>query len=55
MGMLDLLALLQEPHEEEQDGKTVTVGTSYSDAEIILDYYCAVMNYTSYDKRLYED
>ena len=54
IGMADLLEMIQEPHEEEQNGKTVTVGTTYSDAEIILDHYYAVMFHTIGNERLYE-
>ena len=53
MGMADLLELIPEPQEVERDGKTVTVGMTYSDAEILLDHYTEVMSYTSFDQKLY--
>ena len=53
MGMADLLELIPEPQEVEKNGKTIMVGMTYSDVEILLDHYTEVMSYTSFDQKLY--
>lgn len=41
----DLLGMIEEPKEEEQDGKTVMTGMTYSDAEIVLAHYAAITKF----------
>ena len=45
-GYGEMLELIEEPREAEKDGKKITVGTSYSDAEIILEFYNSVVWFT---------
>ncbi len=45
-GFGELLELIEEPREEERDGKTVTVGMSYSDAEVVMECYNSVIWFT---------
>lgn len=42
-GYNDLLELIDEPHEVEKDEKTIVVGPTYSDVEVILDYYASIL------------
>jgi hypothetical protein len=46
----DLLELIEEPREEEQDGKNVLTGMTYSDAEIVLEHYAAIVKYIKIKK-----
>ena len=45
-GLDDLMELIEEPREVEREGKTVVEGMSYSDAEILLEYYNSVIWFT---------
>ena len=44
-GYDDLLELIEEPREEEQDGKTVITGMTYSDAGVVLEHYAAITRF----------
>ena len=46
-GVEDLMELIETPHVEEEDGRNTLVGTTYSDADILLEYYASVMNHIS--------
>lgn len=41
----DLLTLIEEPAQEEQDGRTIQTGMTYSDAEVLLEHYLAIGRY----------
>ena len=42
---LDLLTLVEEPREEQQNGKTVLTGMTYSDAELLLEHYTNILRF----------
>ena len=42
-GYLEMLDLIEEPHETETDGNTDVVGMSYSEAEVLIQSYLSVM------------
>ena len=42
---LDLLTLIEEPREEEQNGKTIHTGMTYSDAEVLLEHYTNILRF----------
>ena len=46
----DLLELIEEPREEEQDGKTVITGMTYSDAGVVLEHYAAITRFIKIKK-----
>ncbi len=53
-GLGDLLELIQEPEEErDENGSVVGVsGMTYSDAEVLLEYYYSVIWFTQGDREL---
>ena len=44
-GVEDLMELIETPHVVEEDGRNTLVGTTYSDADILLEYYASIMNH----------
>ena len=44
-GYDDLLEMIDEPQEVEKDGRTILVGPTYSDVEVILDHYASILHF----------
>ena len=44
-GYTDLLTLVEEPAEEEQDGRIILTGMTYSDTEVLLEHYAAIVRF----------
>ena len=43
---LDLLEVIEEPRKAEKKGEMILEGMTYSDAEILLEYYNSVIWFT---------
>ena len=44
-GYEDLLTLVEEPGEEEHDGRVILTGMTYSDVEVLLEKYIAIVRF----------
>ena len=44
-GYEDLLGMIQEPEEVEEDGQKYLTGMTYSDAEVLLTHYSAILEF----------
>ena len=44
-GYEDLLELIEEPGEEEKDGRIIRTGPTYSDVDVLLAHYVTILKY----------
>ena len=44
-GYKDLLELIEEPREEEKDGRIIRTGPTYSDVDVLLAHYVTILKY----------